>query len=304
MPILRGMCLCFYSLIIDGINSLTLIEPRGFVVTPLPSYQTASIYYVRTHARTHDTTSRILGIMSVFPWLLPWILSQNNGTLGPLDFDDEPVGEGGREQLWAIWLALGISLYVVGFVLTLVWIFTRDFDGYGPPWVPSIFRTEACCVLIEPLAHIWPALLWPLWLLLLLLYFIFDKTMHATTCCGKEMKRSKRRKRWEMENRRMSAFDDVELLSAASPGSSRTASVNTEPVRTPPPMYQSRVNSVSEFLPQSKGGPSRVNSDPLPRRRASSVSDLIPPAKGSPRKPSRLSVSARADSPDLESMDG
>lgn len=172
----------------------------------------------------------------------------------PLHDSSTSLSATGRSNFMAIYLALIISIYIVGIVFGLIWIFTREYDRHGPPWVPSIFQTEACCVLLEPLVLIWPALLWPVFLIALLMYWTVEKAMRATTCCGREMRRHKRRYRWELENRRLSAFDNIELRS-----------VTTESVLTPPPMYQSRVNSLSSILP---------------------------PAKSSPRKSSRLSVSS------------
>lgn len=248
------------------------------------------------------------------PWIFPflpisieYILKADNEAL-PLN-GTKVAGDSLSGPLWPLWASLGTALYIVGAVFFLVWIFTRDYGGRGPPWVPSFFRTEACCVIFEPIVHIWPALLWPLFLLLLLGYFIFDKTMHATTCCGREMTRSKRRNRWEMNARRLSFLDNIELAPTTAgtltPASVRMLSVATESLRSPPPMYLSRVPSASNLLPPAKGSPSRVNSDPLPRTtqgspsssRSNSITDYLPTARGCPRKPSRLSVSERAESP-------
>lgn len=248
-------------------------------------------------------------IFSWFPWfpindcLLMQANNAANDTNGPRD--DISPGLGG--PLWPVWLSLGIATYVVGVVFFLVWIYTREYEGRGPPWVPSFFRTEACCVICEPIVHIWPAVFWPLFLLLLFVYYTFDKTMHATTCCGREMTRSKRKNRWEMAAGRLTFLEDIELAPTTpgtlTPDSVRSLSMATEPIRSPPPMYMSRVSSVSELLPPAKGNPSRVHSDPGPRpipcspssSRPNSISEYPPMVRGGPRKPSRLSISQGAE---------
>lgn len=247
--------------------------------------------------------------------LYSWARSSFSESLG--DLSDSPTnhslssnhGVDGNDSLRYLWLVLGITIYITGLVFVLVWIYTRDYGGQAYPWVPSFFRTEACCVILEPLVRIWPAILWPWALILLFGYLTFDKAMHATTCCGREVTRSKRAKRWNLAAPRTLSSDGIELVSPTTgtmtPDSARTLSVGTELVRTPPPMYRTRLHSVADFLPQAKANPSRANSDPFPRplgscltssSRAKSISDSAPGARGSPRKLSCLSVSTQAES--------
>lgn len=240
--------------------------------------------------------------VATFPWLpfsyYYYHLDARNETSPSNNSSNGDKSEHG--QLWPVWVTLAIAMYVVGAVFFTVWIFTRDFEGRNPPWIPSFFQTEVCCVLIEPIAKIWPALLWPAFLFLLFVYFAFDKAMHATTCCGREMTRSRRRKRMDARFRRMLPLDDVELVShtggTVTPESSvRSLSGITDPIRSPPPMYQSRQNSVFDMLPPSKR---RKDSDPLPRSnggspcssRSDSVSDLLLAARRCPSKHSLASM--------------
>lgn len=241
--------------------------------------------------------------VAAFPWLpfsyyYYYHLDSRNETSPSNDTANQD--KNGHSQLWAVWVTLAIAMYIVGAVFFAVWIFTRDFEGRNPPWIPSFFQTEVCCVLIEPIAKIWPAILWPGFLCLLLLYFAADKTMHATTCCGREMTRSRRRKRMDARFRRILPLDDVELVShtggTVTPESPvRSLSGITDPIRSPPPMYQSRQNSVYDMLPPSKR---RKDPDPLPRTnggspcssRSDSVSDLLLAVKSCPSRCSLASM--------------
>lgn len=177
----------------------------------------------------------------------------------------------GHSRLWVVWVALLVCIYVVGVIFGIIWICSRDYlsyDKHRPPWIPSFCEEEVCCVLLEPIAILWPALLWPLFLLLLTGYFVLDKLLHATTCCGRELSRSKRQKR------RANSLGSIELASrdtsgtltpASSMSSAWTLSGKSDDIRSPPPVYQSRRNSFPDQLGSVKGPPARSNSDPLPR---------------------------------------
>lgn len=215
-----------------------------------------------------------------------------------------------EDEALVIVLFLTITFYIIGFVFSTMWILTRDYD---PRWVPSLFDTEACCAPFRPLIYFWPAILWPMFLLYVFLLFTADKVLHATTCCGKDMAASRRRKSFIKRLPRPWPADQAALPVDEFELASRTPR-SLSKVTVPPPMYRSRQNSVWSIFPRSNRSLSRtysagdlpspelkrasgVNSDPLPETR-----DGSPAARSCPRKPSGLCHSMLAESP--PSIDG
>lgn len=164
-------------------------------------------------------------------------------------------------NLYFMYLALVISIYLVGILFGIIWVATRDYNRQdGPPWVPRFCRTEACCVGFEPIARFWPAFLWPLFLTWVLIYFIIDKALHATTCCGWETRRSKRRKRLQVAGRRNRDIYDSDFGSEPSDTiSPRSSVISTPPYPVPRAIYAT-YNSVPNMGPWHPSSQSRTSS--------------------------------------------
>lgn len=97
-----------------------------------------------------------------------------------------------------IWCSV---LWAVGFVITGIWVLTRDYDKVtGPPWVPRTCRTQNWGVCFEPVFFVLPIFFWPIFLLVIGVYFAADKSAHLSTCFGKEVRTSRRIRRVDSIN--------------------------------------------------------------------------------------------------------
>lgn len=150
-------------------------------------------------------------------------------------------------------IIVAITFYIAGVLFGFVWIATRDYNPQnGPPWVPKFCRTEICCAWFEPVIRFWPAYLWPLFLLCVFIYFIIEKAMDATSCCGRELPASRRRRRLESVHRDICASGLVcEPSGAASPNPSI---ISTPPYPVPQATHDPRfcLGDLSSWDPSSK----------------------------------------------------
>lgn len=126
----------------------------------------------------------------------------------------------------------------------------------GPPWIPRAFRTNTYCLCLEPIVRLLPVIFWPMFLLGLAAYFAVDKCMHATTCCGRDLRKTRRRKRLDSINNNTiyDVFDDIEFQSTVI----STPATSEELTPLPPSCSQTRGHS--------------FNVAPLSRARAKSSS--------------------------------
>lgn len=267
---------------------------------PPPSHlQLSSTWVMTSTDHQHSCSSSRIGLPPGVPCLSMLYLKpppMANGTnhtesLTPLSSN---TGDEIIANRTVLHITVAITFYIAGVLFGFVWIATRDYNRQdGPPWVPKFCRTEICCAWFEPVIRFWPAYLWPLFLLCVFIYFIIEKAMDATNCCGQELRRSRRRRRLKSVHRDICASGLVcEPSGAASPYSSiistpphpvpqatydprfclgdlsswdsssksmnSFAPISTRPSRTtrmswvaipgrgygtPPPIYQSRVNS-------------------------------------------------------------
>lgn len=157
--------------------------------------------------------------------------------LSMLDLNPPPMANGtnhtsdpaqGIVNRPALHITVAITFYIAGILFGFVWISTRDYSRQdGPPWVPKFCRTEICCAGFEPAIRYWPAYLWPLFLLCVFICFVIEKIKNATSCCGRELRRSRRRRRLE------SARQDLYASGLVSEQSG-IASPNSPIISTPP----------------------------------------------------------------------
>lgn len=145
----------------------------------------------------------------------------------------------------------------------------------GPPWIPRAFRTNTYCLCLEPIVRLLPVIFWPILLLGLAAYFAVDKCMHATTCCGRDLRKTRRRKRLDSMNNNTiyDVFDDIELQSTVI----STPKSAGEPTPLPPSRSQIRAHSFnvaslsravaksSSKSTQQAGQAARVSSNINPR---------------------------------------
>lgn len=188
-------------------------------------------------------------------WVPPGGSVSSNNTVPTADV----ASHDGNINFSVMFLALGVSFYIVASLFTFVWIMTRDFnEANGPPWVPSFFRTETFCVCFEPIVRFWPAILWPIFLLVLFIWFGLDKGSNATTLCGREKRRSK------MLRRLQSTEEDIYDTECASESAERMNSQSSRATLIPPPplppAVYGRVSSDPDLSPISPLSQSRANS--------------------------------------------
>lgn len=169
---------------------------------------------------------------------------------------------------------IGAIIYVLGLVVMSIQVYSRDYDDTnGPLWLLRACRTEACCICFEPIANVLSIVLWPIVLLYLAVYFASDKSMHATTCCGRTLRKTRERKRLESVNTNSiyGVFNDIEL------GSDGRSTMSWPGGPTPPPRYLSQANSLHNpytyAIPRPRAS-SMGNASPHPGRSNSSAQEL------------------------------
>lgn len=88
-------------------------------------------------------------------------------------------------------LVLGVTIYILGLILTGAWVFLALDHGEanGTPWIPRACRTQACCV-----CRLLLVIAWPTFLLCIAVYSAIKKCLHATTCYGRDSRRTRLRK--------------------------------------------------------------------------------------------------------------
>lgn len=197
-----------------------------------------------------------------------------------------------------LFLANLAAMYFTGVVFGIIWIAIRGYYRQdGSPWLPNFCRTDACCVWFEPIARFWPAVLWPLFLLWVLICFMIDNASHATNCCGFETRKSKRRKRLEAAAKRNRDLFASEFESEPSETISQRSSVILTPLSRMPRSTYATYHAVPDI---GSWSPSRTNSitsvDRLSKSRyKSSGAWVFVPGRGD-RSPSLPPYQSRSNS--------
>lgn len=159
------------------------------------------------------------------------------------------------KNLAILLVILGGVLYVVGAIFAFSWMRTRDYNRQtGTPWVPSCFHTERCCVSFEPIARYWPALLWPLFAVIICIHYVHDKVLYAVAHSGRTRRRKPHRKRFQAATRNV--YDvDIEPGFVPDPACSSSSVISMPPILTPPPVYRLKRTSVASWVSLPARGP-------------------------------------------------
>lgn len=176
------------------------------------------------------------------------------------------------KNLAILLVTLAVVLYVVGVLFSFSSIRTRVYNRQaGTTWVPPSSRTETCCVCFERIRRYWTALLWPLFGIIICIYYVYVKALSAAARFGQARQRKQQRKRQQAANRNIHDVD-IEPGSVPEPVRSSSSVISMPPVLTPPPIYEAKRKSVASRVSLLAQGANT----PLPhyQSRQNSVSSL------------------------------
>ncbi|PSR91963.1 hypothetical protein BD289DRAFT_202366 [Coniella lustricola] len=164
-----------------------------------------------------------------------------------------------------------VSIYIVGVIFALLWILTRTFDRkLGPHWVPGCFRTDACCIWLEPVARFAPAFVWPLFIFLCFIYHAKEKSRDAATCCGRRRRIAKQQAR--LRSVMQPNYDVCDSTSElVEPKPPRWLSIARSSTSSPAPSYHSKVAPFVDHAWSAKQRQSSGSTSPQSSTRSSSV---------------------------------